>query len=96
MVLYSFSSFMANFGIGYTTGILSNMCCSVTESCPSLCGLMDCSTPGSPTFTSLSMNILGIYMDVLGIMRLLKSVLNGHLSLHFQILLPSRRAQFVK
>ena len=25
MVLYSFSPFMANFGIGYTTGILSNM-----------------------------------------------------------------------
>ena len=26
-------------------------CCLVAQSCPTLCDLMDCSTPGSPSFT---------------------------------------------
>ena len=30
--------------------MLTFCCCSVTESCPTLCDPMDCSTPGSPVF----------------------------------------------
>ena len=33
--------------------MLTFCCCSVTESCPTLCDPMDCSTPGSPVFHSL-------------------------------------------
>ena len=32
---------------------VSDMCCSVTKSCLTLCDLMDCSTPGSPVHRQL-------------------------------------------
>ena len=35
--------------------IYSCLCCSVTQSCPTLCDLMDCSTPGFPVIHYLSM-----------------------------------------
>ena len=33
--------------------LLFNLCCSVVKLCPARCGLMDCSTPGSPVLPHL-------------------------------------------
>ena len=41
-------------------------CCSATQSCPALCDLVDCSTPGSPSFTN-SQNLL-LFMSMESVM----------------------------
>ena len=60
----------------------STSCCSVAQSCLTLCGLMNCSTPGSPSFT-ISWSLLKLMSN--------ESVMpSNHLILcHPLLLLPS-------
>ena len=57
-------------------------CCSVVQSCPTLCDPMDCSTPGFPSFT-ISWSLLK-FMSIESVMP------SSHLTLcHPLLLLPS-------
>ena len=56
-----------------------NYCCSVTWSCPTLCNLMDCSTPGS--------SILHCLPGLLKFMSIESVMLSNHLILCFLLLL---------
>ena len=38
----------------HCSNITNGSCCSVTQLCPTLCDLMDCSTPGFPVLHYLS------------------------------------------
>ena len=45
--------FSLNLGFSFTWWILPFCCCSVTQSCLTLCDLVDCSTPGFPVLHRL-------------------------------------------
>ena len=56
-------------------------CCSVTQWCPTLCSLMDCSTPGFPVLH---------YLNFLKLMSIESMMLSNHLILcHILLLLSS-------
>ena len=57
-------------------------CCLVTQSCPTLCDPMDCSTPGSPSFT-----ISRILLKLMSIESMMPS--NYLILCHRLLLLPS-------
>jgi len=55
-------------------------CCSITQLCPTLCNPMDCSTPGSLSFT--------ISQSLLKLMSIQSVMLSNHLILCCPLLLP--------
>ena len=55
-------------------------CCSITQLCPTLCNPMDCSTPGSLSFT--------ISQSLLKLMSIESVMLSNHLILCRPLLLP--------
>ena len=55
-------------------------CCSVAQSCPTLCDPVDCSTPGYPSFT--------ISWSLLKLMSMESVVPSNHLTLCHPLLLP--------
>ena len=57
-------------------------CCSVTQSCPTLCDPMNCSTPGSPVLT-ISQSLLKLMVIELVMPS------NHHILCHPLLLLPS-------
>ena len=66
---------------GVGCGIIRTICCSVPQSCPTLCDCMDCSTPGSPVLHHLR--------SLLKLVSIESLMLSNHLILcHPLLLLP--------
>ena len=71
-----------SFHLVYLSVVFKMLCCSVAQSCPTLCNRMDCSTPGFP--------VLHYFPELLKLMSIESEMPFNHLILcHPLLLLPS-------